>query len=68
MDLRDYFESTKGVGVLSTANAEGKVDAAIYARPHVMDDGSIALIMHDKLSHHNLKSNPHVSFNLTMIF
>lgn len=62
MDLREYFESTSGVGVLATADGDGKVDAAIYARPHVMEDGSIAMIMRDRLSHHNLQSNPHAAY------
>jgi hypothetical protein len=62
MSLKDYFESTKGVGVLSTADSNGKVDAAIYARPHFMEDGTVAWIMRDRLTHHNLQSNPHASF------
>jgi hypothetical protein len=62
MELKDYFESTKGVGVMATADADGKVDAAIYARPHFMDDGTIAMIMRDRLTHHNLQSNPHAAF------
>jgi len=62
MQLREYFENVKGVGVLSTADAEGHVDSAIYARPHVMDDGSLAVIMRDRLSHHNLQSNPRAAY------
>ena len=62
MDLREYFSSTKGVGVLSTADSDGKVDAAIYARPHFMEDGTLGLIMRDRLSHHNLQSNPHATY------
>ena len=48
MNLRTYFEDTKGLGVLSTADGEGRVNAAVYARPHVMDDGSLAFIMRHK--------------------
>jgi len=62
MKLDDYFDLKKGLGVLSTADGEGKVDAAIYARPHFMDDGTVAFIMRDRLSHHNLQSNPHAAF------
>ena len=62
MKLDDYFDLKKGIGVLSTADGEGKVDAAIYARPHFMDDGTVAFIMRDRLSHHNLQSNPHATF------
>jgi hypothetical protein len=62
MNLSEYFENTKGVGVLATADSDGKVDAAIYARPHIMEDGSIAFIMRDRLSHANLQSNPRAAF------
>ncbi len=62
MDLGTYFENTKGLGVLSTADSEGNVDSAIYARPHVMDDGTVALIMRDRLSHSNLQSNPKAAY------
>jgi hypothetical protein len=62
MNLSEYFKTTKGIGVLSTADSDGKVDSAIYARPHFMDDGTMAFIMRDRLTHHNLQSNPHASY------
>ena len=62
MDLKEYFENTKGFGVLATADGSGKVDAAVYARPHFMEDGTIAMIMRDRLTHHNLQSNPHATY------
>jgi hypothetical protein len=62
MDLKEYFEAHTGTGVLATADAEGRVDAAVYARPHVMDDGSVAFIMLDRLSHQNLAGNPHAAY------
>lgn len=58
MNLKEYFESKKGVGVISTSDKEGRVDSAIYARPHVMDDGSLAFIMRDRLTHKNIGENP----------
>ena len=62
MELQQYFENTEGTGVLATADGEGKVDAAVYARPHFLENGTIALIMRDRLTHHNLQSNPHACF------
>jgi len=62
ISLKEYFKNTVGTGVLSTADADGKVDAAIYSRPHVYDDGSAAFLMRDHLTHHNLKSNPHAAY------
>ena len=58
MNLYDYFENTKGLGVLSTADSEGHVNAAVYSRPHILEDGTAAFIMRDRLTHANLKSNP----------
>jgi hypothetical protein len=62
MNLKEYFESVKGRGVLATADAEGKVDAAIYATPHFIDDNTLAFIMRDRLTHHNLQSNPYAAY------
>jgi len=58
MTLKDYFETASGTGVLSTADAGGKVDSAIYSTPHVRDDGTVAFIMRERLTHENLQSNP----------
>lgn len=62
MNLKEYFADNSGLGILSTADAEGRVDAAIYARPHVMEDGSVAIIMRDRLSHKNLQENPYAVY------
>jgi len=62
MELKEYFENKKGLGVFATADANGKVDAAVYSRPHIMEDGTIAFIMRDRLTYHNLKSNPNATF------
>ena len=62
MDLKKYFESAKGLGVLSTADEKGKVNAAVYSKPQVIDDGHVAFIMGDKLTHANLKNNPWAVF------
>lgn len=62
MELKEYFATTKGIGVLSTADENGYVDAAIYARPHFVENGTLAIIMRDRLSHHNLQSNPHANY------
>jgi len=57
MDLKHYFETVNGFGILATADEEGHVDQAIYARPHVVDDHNIIFVMGGRLSHLNLKSN-----------
>jgi hypothetical protein len=57
MKLKEYFENTEGFGVLATADGDGNINSAVYARPHVMEDGSLAFIMRDRQSHKNLQSN-----------
>jgi len=42
MTLTEYFENTQGRCVLATADAKGMVDLAIYSRPHVIDEETVA--------------------------
>ena len=62
MTLKEYFPRTSGTGVLATADAGGRVDAAIYATPHVMDDGTVAFVMLERLTHKNIQSNPFAAY------
>jgi len=62
MELETYFGEIKGTGILATADADGKVDAAIYSRPHFAEEGRLAFIMADRLTHHNLQSNPYAMY------
>jgi hypothetical protein len=65
MKLSEYFEHAKGVGVLATADATGKVNTAVYSRPHFLnpeDDGTVAFIMADRLCHANIQANPYASY------
>ena len=62
MNLYDYFENTEGTGVLATADSNGNVDAAIYARPHVIDEQTVAFIMNERLSYKNVSSNPKAAY------
>ena len=62
MNLADYFDKVKGTGVLGTADSAGKVDLAIYARPHVIDEHTVAFIMRDRLSHASVVANPHAAY------
>jgi len=62
MKLGEYFESSKGRGVLATADKDGRVDLAMYARPYFIDDTTVTFIMAEKLTHENLKSNPYAAY------
>ncbi len=62
MNLSDYFDNATGYGVLATADESGKVNAAEYARPHFFDESTVAFIMRERLTHENLRSNPHATY------
>ena len=62
MKLAQYFENNKGRGIISTSDKEGNVNAAVYASPHMMEDGQIAFIMRDKLTHKNISENPYAAY------
>jgi len=62
MNLYEYFENTEGTGVLATADSSGNVDVAIYARPHIIDEKTVAFIMNERLSYQNITSNPKAAY------
>lgn len=62
MDLTRYFEERRGTGVLATAGRDGRVAIALYARPHPMGRRTVEFIMADRLSHRNLRENPHAAY------
>jgi len=58
MNLGEYFDKVKGVGVMATADAEGNVNVATLSKPVMMDENTVAFLMSGHLTHHNLTSNP----------
>lgn len=62
MKLSEYFEKTKGRGVMATADSKGKVASAVYGRPHFINEKTVAFIMADRLMHKNLQSNPYAAY------
>lgn len=62
MNLKEYLSTHQGKGFLATASREGKVDMAVYSRPHVLDDGTLAFIMRDRLTHTYLQENAFATY------
>jgi hypothetical protein len=62
MNLSEYFENAKGRGVMASSDETGHLTAAVYARPHFIDEETVAFIMADRLTHKNLQSNPHAVY------
>ena len=62
MNLSNYLESHEGIGILSTANNNGEVNGAVYARPHALDEDTVVFVMRERLSRANLLENRHAHF------
>ncbi len=62
MNLENYFSNIKGTGILATSDAKGNVDAALYARPYIIDEKIIAFSMMEHTSYKNIKANPKACF------
>ncbi|HPD58151.1 MAG TPA: pyridoxamine 5'-phosphate oxidase family protein [Smithellaceae bacterium] len=62
MKLDRYFEEAKGVGILATADKSGRVNAAVYGRPHFFGEDTVAFIAAERLTHANLLSNPYAVY------
>lgn len=62
MTLKDYLESADGISILSTADSDGKLTTAIYSKPRSMENNTIAFIMRERLTYHNILHNPHAAY------
>jgi hypothetical protein len=62
MKLKDYFAAKNGISIFSTADRYGKLTTAIYSKPCILDDNTALFIMRERLTYHNLKSNPNASY------
>lgn len=61
MTLKDYFEKNIGTCILSSADRSGKVTTAVYSAPRVMNDGTVAFLMRERLTYRNILENPHAA-------
>lgn len=61
MNLADLFKND-GLGVMATAGADGGVNTAVYARPHVIDETTLVWGMTEGRSFRNLGQNPKAAF------
>ncbi|MBN1962636.1 MAG: pyridoxamine 5'-phosphate oxidase family protein [Deltaproteobacteria bacterium] len=61
--MKKYFEENTGFGVLSTADKDGRVNAAVFARPHCFNDGTIGFVMpNNRLTYSNLQCNDYANY------
>jgi hypothetical protein len=62
MKLKEYLDTRTGISILSTADKDGKVTTAVYSKPRVMEDNTVAFIMRERLTYHNIRNNPHAAY------
>ena len=61
MRLAELFPEG-GRGIIGTADANGIVNMAVFAIPHILDDETVAWGFSDGRSIENLRLNPHASY------
>src|SRR6266511_2697790 len=61
MKLAEMFPEG-GRGVIATANAVGKVNMAVYAKPYVVDEETVVWGMAEGRTWHNLTENPQAAY------
>jgi len=62
MEIKQYFERTKGNGFLATADENGIIDIAVYALPYFIDDATVGFLTSDQSTINNLEHNPHATY------
>ncbi len=61
MKLTEHLQPG-GMGVMATAGVDGAVNTAVYALPHVTDDGTAAWGMTEGRTYRNIRGNPNASY------
>ncbi|SHI64719.1 Pyridoxamine 5'-phosphate oxidase [Desulfatibacillum alkenivorans DSM 16219] len=56
--VAEFLESPDRTNVLATANAEGRVNAAVFGSPMLVDGDKIRLMLGDNRTYDNLNQNP----------
>lgn len=60
--LVKYFNKSPRIGTLSTANNEGKVNAAVFGTPRMVDQKTVVMGLGKNRTFANLQENPHAVF------
>lgn len=61
MNLSEIF-SSYGLGVMATAGADGRVNTAVYARPHLVDNETLVWGVTEGRTFRNVSENPHAAY------
>jgi len=62
--LMDYFNKQPRLGVLSTANKEGKIDAAVFGSPMMVDEKTVVMGLAENRTFAYLQENPNAVYTI----
>lgn len=60
--LMEYFNKQPRIGTLSTASKDGKVNAACFGSPRMIDEKTVVMTVRNARTFANLKENPNAVF------
>ena len=60
----DYFNKQPRIGLLSSANKEGKVDAAIFGSPMMLDEKTVVMGLGENRTFEYLQENPNAVYTI----
>lgn len=60
--LTEYFNKQPRIGSLSTASKDGKVDAACFGSPRMVDEKTVIMAVRKNRTFANLQENPNAVF------
>src|SRR5512138_1389310 len=60
--LMEYFNKSPRLGTLSTSSKDGKVDAALFGSPHMIDEKTVVMATAKNRTFANLQENPNAVF------
>ncbi|MDV2482186.1 pyridoxamine 5'-phosphate oxidase family protein [Methanoculleus sp. Wushi-C6] len=62
--LMDYFNKQPRIGILSTANREGKADAAVFGSPMMVDEKTVVMGLGKNRTFEYLQENPNAVYTI----
>lgn len=60
--LMEYFNKQPRIGVLSTSNGSGAVDAAVFGSPQMVDEKTVVMGSGENRTLADLRENPHAVY------
>ncbi|WP_292518280.1 pyridoxamine 5'-phosphate oxidase family protein [Methanoculleus sp.] len=62
--LMEYFNKQPRIGLLSTANGDGKVDAAVFGSPMMVDEKTVVMGIGENRTFAYLQENPNAVYTI----